>query len=130
METWRPVAGYEGLYEVSDLGRVRSVERVVVTSSGISRRLPGVTLRPGIRHGGHLQVALSRGGSVVSRKVHQLVLLTFRGSAPEGHGSRHLDGNAQNNTLANLVWGTQGENMIDRWRHVGRRRNPEGNTPA
>lgn len=111
-ETWRQIPGFEGRYEVSDLGRVRSVDREVETSNGQVRRYSGVVLSPGRQNDfGHVTVMLGREGG--SRCVHELVLLAFVGPAPEGHECRHLDGNGSNNKLSNLSWGTKSQNGKD-----------------
>ena len=69
-ERWRPVVGFEGSYEVSDQGRVRSLDRL--NSLGVMRK--GVIMRPGTLHRGHRSVSLSSGGKSHFRTVHQLVL--------------------------------------------------------
>ena len=107
VEEWRQIAGYEGLYDVSNLGRVRSW----------SRYKNGAPLTPLPNKQGYLSVALQRGGRVCYRKIHQLVLEEFVGPRSEGQIVRHLDGNNTNNLLNNLSWGTHSENMADSLRH-------------
>lgn len=101
-ENWRPVVGFEGLYEVSDLGRVKGL-------------LSGRVLRPGVqRRGGHLVVALVKAGARSTRTVHRLVLEAFVGIRPPGGVCRHFpDRNPANNCLLNLRWGTQKQNGED-----------------
>lgn len=121
-ERWRAVVGFEGLYEVSDHGRVRSVERVQayerVLASGrvvrVDRKLKSKLLRPGTVKSGHQLVVLGRGHS---KLVHALVLSAFVGPRPAGHDSCHFDGDPANNRLANLRWGTRSENVRDAQRH-------------
>lgn len=126
-ENWRPVVGYEGLYEVSDWGRVRSVDRVIRQKNRwgnvAPRRLSGKILQPTVDKGrfayGRLQVKL--GGKSKreqrTRLVHHLVLEAFVGPRPEGTEAAHGDGNAANNRLANLRWATPLENAQDKRRH-------------
>ncbi len=114
MEMWRPVVGREGLYEVSSEGRVRSVDRVVVRSDGVSRRFPGVLLKPQFRPDGHTQVAVGVGRM---RKVHSLVLEAFAGPRPDSMEALHGNGDAADNRIENLRWGTKSENMLDRVKH-------------
>lgn len=118
-EEWRPVAGFENEYEVSSLGRVRSVTRVMVYSridqySGrtitVNRTRKGQELRPGRTSSGHMTVALGRGNS---RYVHTLVLEAFRGACPAGMEGLHGDDVPSNNHLDNLRWGTRSENLHD-----------------
>jgi hypothetical protein len=117
-EVWKPVPGYEGLYEVSDQGRVRSLDRDVTQTSRrgalYTLRKKGKLLRPGRMPSGHLSVALGRGNS---QCVHRLVLLAFVGPAPDKHECCHNNGNPADNRLENLRWGTRSENIKDAIRH-------------
>ena len=112
-ENWRPIPGYEGVYEVSDLGRVRSLDRI----DARGRRICGRALRPGITRSGHLQVNLCLDGKRRWTYVHRLVLMTFVGPAPEGMEGCHGNGRPADNRLANLRWASQSENNRDRVRH-------------
>lgn len=105
-ERWIPVAG-SGSYEVSDRGRVRSVDRVVVDRNGVRYSRSGRILRPGRAKSGYLTVALS-GRSVA---VHVLVLTAFVGPRPGGCDGSHLNGNRDDNALVNLIWEPRQANM-------------------
>ena len=114
-ERWLPVPGWEDLYEVSDLGRARSLDRWVRTHHDGRRRVPGRILKPGpASKYGHLRVVLCRDGAIYPIQVHQLVMLAFVGPCPEGMEVRHLDSNPANNALTNLTYGTKAENARDR----------------
>lgn len=114
-EQWQPVVGWEGLYEVSDLGCVRSVDRTVHAGAGRSRRAPGKMLRP--RPGPHyLYVHLSRYGRPRNHPIHQLVARAFLG-APDGRDVLHKNGSYHDNRVANLRYGTKSENAYDSIRH-------------
>jgi NUMOD4 motif-containing protein/HNH endonuclease len=119
---WKPVPGYEGLYEVSDGGQVYSVPRIV--ARGVSGpRAVGDSLMAGRINqvSGYRQVALSRDGKRWMASVHVLVLIAFVGPCPDGQEARHLNGNpADNRWPENLCWGTPVENAEDRRRHHGR----------
>lgn len=117
-ETWLPVVGWEGLYEVSDRGRVRSVERVVHCRDGRVRTFPSVTLRPGTGTTGALYVNLSNGTTKV-RRVHHLVLEAFVGPRPPGMEGCHWDDDKKNNAVTNLRWDTHSANMFDKVRNGG-----------
>lgn len=107
-ERWLPVPGFEGLYEVSNHGRVRSRRRKG-SRGGILRASPDGF--------GYPLVGFYRGGRrVAARRVHSLVAQVFIGPMPEGHEVRHLDGDPSNCRVANLSYGTRLMNMADqRW---------------
>lgn len=115
-ERWRPVMEWEGLYEVSNRGAVRSVARWVLCRDG--RRLAeGKVLRPAMTSG-YWRVALSDGERRELQLVHRLVATAFIPGC--GDVVRHLDGNGMNNDEANLAWGSYADNETDKLRH-GRR---------
>lgn len=125
-ERWMPVPNHPD-YEVSDYGRVRSVDRMKVYTrrdqySGdmlsISRRHRGKILQPGTVKSGHQLVVLTRGNPCF---VHALVLTAFVGPAPEGTECCHWDDDPANNHLTNLRWGTRADNMADYERNHGHR---------
>lgn len=99
-EQWRPVVGWEGLYEVSSEGRVRSFRR------GANGRV----LRPGIASHGYPTVALGRGNT---QSVHVLVAAALLGPCPEGQEVRHRDGKRTNPRATNLRYGTRSDNIND-----------------
>jgi hypothetical protein len=110
-ERWAEIPGHEG-YQVSDLGRVKSLPRTQVRRNGIPLRREGKLLKPVMVRGyGH--VSLARRTS----KIHQLVLAAFVGPMPDGMVTRHLNGQACDNRLCNLTYGTQSENNLDSVRH-------------
>jgi hypothetical protein len=119
-EAWRPIPGFEGLYEVSDVGRVRSVDRVLTYADGRRRRYPECILRPAPGSHGYLSVVLCRDGKQRSHCVHALVALAFVGprpDGPEGDEIRHRDGDHLNNRPGNLAYGTRRENADDAVQH-------------
>jgi hypothetical protein len=110
-ESWKPIAGYEGFYEVSDLGRVRNVR----TSRIIAQCLRGYSGITG-RGVGYLTVKLCRDGIVKRYKVHRLVGEAFIGPLPPGMQTRHGPGRTLDNRLVNLSYGTPRENIHDQIR--------------
>lgn len=117
-EVWKPVLGYEESYEVSDRGRVRSVDRVKVDTTGRTYFFQGCVLRPAPKRSGHLTVALCSGGQRGrSYDVHRLVLDAFVGPREVGEEARHLNDDPSDNRLANLAWGSRSENGFDRVRN-------------
>lgn len=112
MEEWRDIPGYEGYYQVSDHGQVRSLDRRCAHMF-----LKGKMLKPchSTRTLKYPHVVLSKTGE--SRRtlcLHKLVALTFIGPRPEGEEVRHLDGDKHNPVLSNLEYGTKAKNHQDR----------------
>jgi len=119
-ERWLPVAGWKD-YEVSDLGRVRSLDRQVEVEMWYGptvRHYRGKMLRqhagPGTH--GYPQVGLSQGGKEKSYLVHQIVLEAFVGPCPPGMEALHGPAGKLDASLANLHYGTRSENVRDRVR--------------
>ena len=112
-EEWRAVIGYEGIYEVSDLGRVRSLPR-----SMPGRWSKGRVLRPAPGRYGHMHMVLCKPGRKNRTvRVHQVVLEAFVGPRPPSMEGAHWDGDPSNNRLDNLRWATAKENREDSARH-------------
>lgn len=109
MIEWRDVKGYEGLYQVSKTGLVRSVDRI--TTGNRSRKIKGKILRPGTNGFGYLVVALCKDGKARTKRVHRLVATAFIPCENENLYINHKDGNPQNNNVSNLEWCTQKENV-------------------
>lgn len=105
MERWRAVVGYEGTYEVSDLGRVRSAKTKKLKALTITKTDP----RPYLGLWKHNRQEIAR--------PHRLVLEAFVGERPEGMEGCHNDGNPANNRLSNLRWDTPKNNHADKVRH-------------
>lgn len=122
IETWKDIPGYEGQYQVSTLGNVRSLDRLITCEGKVKGKYTslrkGKLLRPGRSSSGHLTVALGRNSS---RSVHLLVLSTFVGREEEqGVECLHINGVPFDNRVENLRWGTRSENMIDAYAHGAR----------
>lgn len=108
-ERWLPVPGYQGLYEISDRGQVRSIDRI----SPKGNQLKGRLLKERPLPNGRPRVSLSRNGKTVDAYTYRLVLEAFVGPCPEGMEALHWDDDHNNNALTNLRWGTRTENMRD-----------------
>jgi hypothetical protein len=120
-ERWLPIPGYEGFYEVSDLGRIRSIDRVVPTiasnPTGPTRTLKG-KIRATTPRAGYPSVRLSRDGVIRIVDVHVVVLTTFQGPPPrEGMFCLHENDIRTDCRLSNLRWGTQRDNKLDEIRN-------------
>lgn len=118
-ESWKPVAGYGGRYEVSTLGRIRSRSRWVPAGAG-SRYIRGRILSQDIggRANNYRRVMLANPKR--HAYVHHLVLETWVGSRPVDMLGCHRDDDGFNNRLDNLYWGTDLDNRADKARNTGR----------
>lgn len=112
-EKWLPTVDGDGYYEVSDQGRVRSVDRTVYFRDGRHRFARGKILAPRVNNGGHLFVSTGHDGAKTKSYIHRLVMAAFVGPCPDGLEVRHLDGNPTNNHLDNLRYGTRRQNRLD-----------------
>ena len=123
-EIWKDIPGYEGLYQVSNLGRVKSLPRVVLRRMKNGKihphRIHEKLLAPARQYRGHQQVCLCKEGIENHQFVHRLVLLAFVGPCPEGMEVCHNDSNPANNRLDNLRYDTHLNNQID-MAYVGNR---------
>ena len=123
-EIWKPVKGYEGLYEVSNEGRVRSLDREVKRTSKLNKpclmSLTGRLIKPRLLKRGYLAVDLYCCGNQSTHRIHRLVLEAFIGLAPDGMECCHYDDDPFNNHLSNLRWDTHQNNLIDLEKNGGR----------
>lgn len=110
-ESWRAVSGFRNSYEVSDLGRVRSLTRMVETVRG-PRKVRGRVLRSRINDSGYALVTLCGPSGDQTSYVHRIVAEAFHGSS-EGREVCHGPGPRNDNRASNLRWGTHGENIGD-----------------
>jgi len=114
-EIWKPIPGYEGCYEASNLGRIRSLERLARPSPNRSNfTVPGKVLKPGItRSTGYLSVVLRFDGESKMRTVHSLVCEAFIAPRTGGRYVDHINGDRTDNRLKNLRYLSQSQNMLN-----------------
>ena len=115
-KTWKPVPGYDGYYDVSNTGEVRSWYVVGRHGSGQRMGVPRI-LKPSVNDGAYLRVILTEDRAARARRVHHLVLEAFVGPRPSGMITRHINGNPADNCIGNLAYGTFAENAADAKRH-------------
>jgi hypothetical protein len=114
-EVWRNIPGYESRYQVSNKGRVRSLNRFTEDVLGRTRYRRGQILKPTPDLDGYLLVNLP---DWKSAPVHRLVLLAFKGKpSPRILKACHRNGKLQDNRVRNLVYQTQKKNIHDKKRH-------------
>ena len=113
-EIWKPIRGYEGVYEVSSLGRVRSLDRYVKHYTGVLRKLKGKYLATTISNG-YLSTGLTKNGKTKTHNIHRLMGVSFIPNPENKRCINHIDGNKLNNSLENLEWTTDKENLNHAW---------------
>lgn len=122
-EQWKSIPGYEGFYEASTMGRIRSVDRIVLAYNARGRRLVEqkrqgkILIRANPDKTGYLTTCLCRDGKSKTKRVNSLICAAFHGPAPAGMICCHWDGNKLNNKPDNLRWDTHKANQEDRLRH-------------
>ena len=121
VEQWKPVVGYEGLYEVSNLGQVQSLDRTCHDKNGLAKKFKGKVLaniKKINTYGEYYIIRLPRKtGGHMNAYVAHLVLEAFVGPRPIKAECCHCDGNSLNNNADNLRWGSPKENSRDKYEH-------------
>ena len=125
IEEWRDIAGYEKAYQVSNLGRVRSLDRVVPNGRGSTMRMKGRVLKQtNCKAHPYQTVTLSVESKHKLGTVHKLVAMAFLGLPPSGHEVCHGPNGNLDNRLSNLSYGTKAQNQFDRYRDGTRGNKP------
>lgn len=126
-EIWLPVVGYEGIYEVSSQGRIKSLSRPSNSGNGGIRIIRERILKPcvnGLDASGNITrmaVSLYKEDRMKVRRIHRLVLEAFVGPRPDDMDACHWDDDPTNNRLINLRWDTRKENGSDKIRNSYRK---------
>lgn len=124
-EVWKDIEGYEGLYQVSGFGIIRSLDRVINMKDGRKRNVKGKELKPTKQNTGRLFVTLYKDGHKEKRvQIHRMVGEAFIDNPLSKPQINHIDGVATNNNVKNLEWVSCQENMDHAWEHklyIGRK---------
>lgn len=110
-EVWKPIPGWEGYYQASSFGRIRSIDRVVWSKAKYLVNYKGRILSPKISSDGYAQVLLSRDCKCSTHSVHRLVAMTFLPNPDGKETVNHIDGHKLNNNFGNLEWATRLEQV-------------------
>lgn len=108
-EIWKDITGFEGMYQVSNQGRVRSLDRTITMKNGGTRFCKGKVLKPTVNSSGYLHLGLGKG---VYQYVHRLVAQEFLPNPDNLPEVNHEDGDKRNNEVTNLRWVTPSENQL------------------
>ena len=110
-ERWKDVVGYEGLYQVSNLGRVKSLDRTLLGKNSIEYKVRGKIRKISCIGKGYQKIQLSKEGNSKNFLIHRLVAQAFIPNPENLPIVNHIDGNTHNNHVSNLEWVTQSENI-------------------
>lgn len=112
---YKSIKGYEGIYEINELGEVRSVDRIVKLQNGGTRKRKGKELKPSMNERGYAMVGLHKNGILKMRSVHRLVAETFLPNPDDLPEVHHLNHDRKDNRACNLQWVTRAEQRDDHW---------------
>ena len=113
-EVWKDIKGYEGLYQVSNLGQIRSLDRYKYTKGRYGRmkaKIKGRLLKPCLNHDGYKEIVLSKDGKSKMYRLHRIVAETFIDNFDNKNQVNHKNGNKLDNKAQNLEWVTCKENI-------------------
>lgn len=110
-EIWKSIAGYEGCYEVSNLGNIKSLSRTVVAGPNSLRTVKEIIRKQRLCRKGYCRVGLSIESLKVNHSVHRLVAEAFIPKVEGKDQVNHIDGVKTNNNISNLEWCTGTENI-------------------
>jgi hypothetical protein len=116
-EIWKDIPGYEGYYQISTCGHVRSLDRYQTFANNQVRKYRSQPIKSRQNKHGQVMIDLRKLKVKNTHLVHRLVLLTFVGDCPDGMEGCHNDGNKLNNRLSNLRWDTHSNNELDKVIH-------------
>lgn len=104
MEIWKDIPGYEGLYQVSNYGRVKSLERIIIRKNGKLQTIKEKIMKPFLGKDKHLYVCFRKNNYNNHYQIHRLVALVFILNPHCYEVVHHIDYNPQNNMVDNLMW--------------------------
>lgn len=110
-EIWRDIKGYEGLYQVSDLGRVKSLKKEWVSGNGSLRKHDELIMKQTEEKSGYMSIKLCKNGVFTRKKIHRLVAENFLANTNDYPQINHKDGDKRNNKVNNLEWITSSGNI-------------------
>jgi len=116
-EIWKDIKDFENMYQVSNLGRVKSLPRIIMRKDGKKQTIKGQFLKGSKDTKGYIQVELKKDGKRNIKVIHRLVALAFIPNVENKEQVNHIDGNKENNCTSNLEWCTCQENIQHAWKN-------------
>ena len=118
IEEWKDIPEYEGIYQVSNIGRIKRLEykRINNLTNTISIFKEHL-LKPRIKNNLYFKVTLCKNNEIKAKYIHRLVAITFLPNPENKPQVNHIDGNKLNNNVDNLEWVTESENMQHAYSH-------------
>lgn len=111
MEIWKPILDWEGLYEVSNKGRFRSLPKQIIRNNGRVQTFKGKILHPSLDKEGYVQISVAHEGRTIKKKGHRVVAESFIGRIPDNMEINHINGVKNDNRVENLEIVTKSENI-------------------
>jgi len=111
-EFWKDIKGYEGFYQLSNFGNIKSVNRCIIRSNGRKQTFKGIKLSPSMSKIGYYVIALQKKGYIKRHYIHRLLAQTFIQNIDNKPYINHINGIKSDNRLENLEWCTHFENML------------------
>ena len=127
-EIWKDISGYEGLYQVSNFGNVRVLDRFYVVNNRKAHLVPGRVLKKIDNGNGYDYITLHKDGRRKNHYVHRLVAMAFLEMIPGKEYVNHIDYNRKNNNIENLEWCTCSENLKHSSIHMRNPKNVKNNS--
>jgi hypothetical protein len=115
-EVWKDIVGYEGSYQISNKGRVKSLKRIIYRSDGVKQSYGGLLKTQYKSKRGYMISSLCKNGKSQKSKIHRLIAIHFIPNPDNKPKINHIDGNKLNNNLDNLEWCTDMENSQHAWK--------------
>lgn len=111
-ECWRDITDYEGMYQISNSGNVRGLDRTIVTRLGVKQKIKGMVMKQALNHKGYPIIYLSAKNKCKTMSVHRIVAKAFIDNSNKYPEVNHIDGNKENNNVENLEWCTPSQNCL------------------
>lgn len=128
-EIWEDIKEYEGLYQCSTYGNVRSLDRYILEHNGKKQFRKGIPIKPRLNKNGYLQLALNKNSIRKMKYVHILVAETFLTNADKLKTVNHKNGNKLDNNIDNLEWSSYSENNKHAYTELKRKKSRDGCHP-